>query len=261
MYTQKTYLKDDFAVVDSVVSIKKRETARKVLVPDNMAEIFIPVSGRCQIKPFDSIRHTTLHLDRSCFLMPRRRGVELLLDEDAECLVIKVSPLFARGIAERLDQLAIGIYDLRVSEFPRRAINRFYLEDDLWAINEWVSNAFFEELGLFEYNSTILDSIDQIKQRNGNVSVKEIYSSLQVSKSKLEQHFNREIGLTPKEFCMIEKINCFIKLYLEGNGHSLTELTYLCGYYDQSHLIKDFKYFLNTSPKRFLKALEGMIVN
>ncbi|MEO1253829.1 MAG: helix-turn-helix domain-containing protein, partial [Bacteroidota bacterium] len=83
------------------------------------------------------------------------------------------------------------------------------------------------------------------------ISIKEIYSLLNISKSKLEQHFNREVGLTPKEFCKIEKLNCFINSYKEDTSQSLTELTYQCGYYDQSHLIKDFKYFLDTSPKKF----------
>lgn len=55
-----------------------------------------------------------------------------------------------------------------------------------------------------------------------------------------------EIGLTPKEFCRIEKLNYFIRTYKQESEGTLTELTYKCGYYDQSHLIK---YFLNTSPR------------
>lgn len=260
MYTQKTYLKDEFSVVDSVVSIKKRETARKVLVPDNMAEFYIPVYGRSQLKPFDSVRHTVLENDKCCFLMPRRRGMELLLDEHAECLVLKISPLFARKISQCLELIAPGIFSVHFSQLSQSILVDFFEKDDLNAVNELIGDRFFEEIGVFECNDMIFESIDKIRQTKGNVSVKEIYSSLEVSKSKLEQHFNKEIGLTPKEFCKIEKINCFIKLYLEGKGQSLTELTYLCGYYDQSHLIKDFKYFLNTSPGKFLKALEKIMV-
>ena len=43
----------------------------------------------------------------------------------------------------------------------------------------------------FDYNRTILDSIEQIKHAAGQISVKEIYSSLNVSKSKLEATFQQ----------------------------------------------------------------------
>ena len=94
-------------------------------------------------------------------------------------------------------------------------------------------------------------SIELIKDSHGQIKIKELYETLNVSKSTLEQYFIRETGLTPKEFCKITKLNHFIASYENNEAESLTELTYKCGYYDQSHLIKDFKYFLDTSPRRY----------
>ena len=250
MYTQ--LLTEKVAIVEEITQIAdSKKDGRMVLVPDNMAEVYIPLKTDITIKGIGSVRSLCLKEGKSYFHMPRRRGMTIELGSESVLLILKINPLFANKIARALKEVAIGIYTLNLSFDERKELLRAFERSNTFISSDIIEDAVEPSADLHDYNYTILNSIEQIKESHGRTSVREIYSNLNVSKSKLEQHFNREVGLTPKEFCKIEKINYFINAYMEEPGQSLTELTYQCGYYDQSHLIKDFKYFLDTSPKKF----------
>lgn len=254
MYTQ-IGLKEKIAIVDDLIQIVNNgQNSPQVLVPNNMAEIFIPLKTDVTIKCIGSVRSLTLKEGVGYFCMPRRRGVLISLEPNSSLLVVKVNPIYANKIARELKEVSNSIFALNLSMTQRKDLIKAWEGSNTYAASDIVEEVLETSIDLYEYNDTILNSIEQIRESYGRTSVKDIYSSLNVSKSKLEQHFNREVGLTPKEFCKIEKINFFINSYLDEPGQSLTELTYQCGYYDQSHLIKDFKYFLNTSPKRFFHS-------
>lgn len=255
MYTQTGLLTEKIAIVEDVLRIAGKKKIPQILVPDNMAEIFIPIKTDIIFKCIGSVRPVTLAEGAGYFCKPRRRGVSIQLQDNADCLVVKISALYANKIAIELKEVSNGIYSINLSASQRKGLYKAWQSDDQYAASDIIEDALQSTLDLHECNDTILHSIEQIRESFGRTSIKNIYSSLNVSKSKLEQHFNREVGLTPKEFCKIEKINYFINSYLEEPNQSLTELTYLCGYYDQSHLIKDFKYFLDTSPKKFFVSI------
>ncbi|CAN5658837.1 helix-turn-helix domain-containing protein [soil metagenome] len=67
---------------------------------------------------------------------------------------------------------------------------------------------------------------------------------------KLERAFLKNIGYTPKYYHRIVRFNKAIR-QMRANKNSLTSICYDCGYYDQSHFIKDFRQFAGTRPKQF----------
>jgi AraC-like DNA-binding protein len=71
-----------------------------------------------------------------------------------------------------------------------------------------------------------------------------------ISARYLQKIFLQYAGVTPNLF---RKINRFQKsLYLiADNNNSLTSIAYHCGYFDQSHFIKDFKEFTGSTPSDF----------
>ncbi|MEO9482151.1 MAG: helix-turn-helix domain-containing protein [Ekhidna sp.] len=254
MYTQKVGLTEKIAIVEEIAQIVGSENnTTHVLVPDNKAEIIIPLQNEITFSCIGSVRSLRLSENKAYFFMPRRRGAEIPMPANTKCLILKINPIYARKIAQGLSEISNGVFTLTLDKQQLSSICKYSKTKDIYGASDMIGDVLDHVNGLYDYNYTILDSIEQIRETSGTISVKEIYSSLNVSKSKLEQHFNREVGLTPKEFCKIEKINCFINTYVEHGNISLTELTYQCGYYDQSHVIKDFKYFLNTSPKKFFE--------
>ena len=246
-------------LVEDMIVYSSGTNPKQILVPDNRAELIIPFVETLSVKPIGYSRNIQLSIHSSYFFTPRGRGLEIRSKNDAmDYVIFKINPVYTKHIVNDLDKLAAGIYQMNFDDAFLQDIIRAYSSRNFFKLNRMME-CFFQTILIDckeEFVSdTLIDSIDQIKYASGSITVKEIYSSLSVSKSKLEQHFNRAIGLTPKEFCKIEKINYFIKSYYKNEGKSLTELTYECGYYDQSHLIKDFRYFMDVSPKQYFDSL------
>lgn len=245
---------DDIGIVNSSILYNMGEEPNELLlVPDNRGELIVPFSEQMTLKLIGNAKALKLNAERCYFLKPRRRGMVITCKADAKFLIVKINPIYAGDICKHLSEISRGVHfmDLSMDSLRKlkmvKKVGHNEVEDILR--NESVINDSVAPL-----NTTVAASIERIKHSSGTIKVRDIYHSLNVSKSKLEQHFNREIGLTPKEFCKIEKINYFINSYKQDEDQNLTELTYKCGYYDQSHLIKDFRYFLDVSPKKYFAS-------
>lgn len=99
--------------------------------------------------------------------------------------------------------------------------------------------------------SRVDHALDIIIHRNGFISISELASVACLSQSHMRKQFNEAVGMSPKEYSKILRIN-FIAKHLENNPESnLTRLSYDLGYFDQSHFIKDFKSVTGSSPKKY----------
>ena len=68
---------------------------------------------------------------------------------------------------------------------------------------------------------------------------------------KLERAFKGRVGYTPKQYCRIIRFNKAIRQLGQYKNAPLTKISYACGYYDQSHFIKDFHRYAGTAPGNF----------
>lgn len=71
-----------------------------------------------------------------------------------------------------------------------------------------------------------------------------------ISSRYLQKIFLRYSGLSPNLSCKIARFQKTLPLVTKKDL-SLTQVAYTCGYYDQSHFIKDFKYFTGSAPSLF----------
>ena len=224
--------------------------------PDNHAEIIVSLKGSFQRSIVGGRKTTKVLPGESILTRTRNRGMVLSGNDDIRLLIIKLQPQY------------LGLFSCESAYRFKEEIQTFSLPSEYkWDWKHAIVNNQPEELAeIFEQYSEELqhqgkkqidrlidETIMLIKHNKGEIKIKELYELFGVCKSTLEQKFNKEIGLSPKEFCKIEKLNHFLKNYEEFKSEmSLTQLTFKSGYYDQSHLIKDFKYYVDDSPKRFL---------
>lgn len=99
--------------------------------------------------------------------------------------------------------------------------------------------------------NSIDDAIKLVRQAKGQSNIEQICEQTGLSKKQLERKFLSTVGTTPKIFSRICR---FLNLcqHLENyKGKTFAELTHDCGYYDQSHFIKEFKEFSGYTPKEF----------
>lgn len=91
-------------------------------------------------------------------------------------------------------------------------------------------------------------------QMNGSPSlIKNLCSAANISHKHLITLFNDKVGLSPKLLYRINKFNKAISLTSEQEKVDWSEIAFDCHYYDQAHLINEFRYFSGVSPNKYLK--------
>ncbi len=78
-----------------------------------------------------------------------------------------------------------------------------------------------------------------------------------LSRRQLNTLFTREVGLSPKSVSRLMRFHQAARLIASRVRSccrvvDLAQVAADCGYFDQSHLIRDFRQFSGTSPSRWL---------
>lgn len=103
----------------------------------------------------------------------------------------------------------------------------------------------------YNIDNRIIYATDLIQQTKGLISLAEVASKSCLSPRQFERRFKAATGISAKMFSKIIKFK-HTALYLESNSDlSLFLVAVDCGYYDLSHLTKDFKTFTGTPPSNF----------
>jgi transcriptional regulator GlxA family with amidase domain len=83
---------------------------------------------------------------------------------------------------------------------------------------------------------------------HGQVRVEALASSLGVTSRHLERGFRRHVGLSPKALCRLARFHHVRSLLARASRPVWAHLACECGYYDQAHLIRDFRHFTGQTP-------------
>ncbi|AVR94933.1 AraC family transcriptional regulator [Pseudoduganella armeniaca] len=87
-----------------------------------------------------------------------------------------------------------------------------------------------------------------IEASHGAVRLEALADALHVSRQHLALQFGQQVGLTPKLFARICRFRRASEALRHGGAIELAQLALDCGYFDQSHLIRDFHDFAGTTP-------------
>jgi AraC-like DNA-binding protein len=86
---------------------------------------------------------------------------------------------------------------------------------------------------------------------HGRATVGELTASLGCSRKHLAARFREHVGLPPKSVARITRFRRAAELLVSPAAPSLDEVAFACGYYDQSHLDRDFRDFAATTPTAY----------
>ncbi len=236
--------------------VPKEKTSNYYYPPNNSAEIIVVLEGNFKRTSIGSTSSFELQKNNVYLSNIRSKGSVFTTDEKASILLVKLNPSTQKIFMN--EGLLYARNKIRTLNLPEQ--NSFvwkkYIADRniqkiLGSLDQLISTN--KPINKFKKNKIVSDSIKIIRKNKGKVLVKDIYEKMGVCKSTLEHKFNNEIGISPKEFCKIEKLNHFFSNYkIHEKEMTRTELTYKSGYYDQSHLIKDFRFYVEQNPKKFL---------
>lgn len=102
--------------------------------------------------------------------------------------------------------------------------------------------------------SAVLHSIEMPNTDDNTTTISLLATSLNKSVRTMERIVLKESGLRYKTYCCLWRFHKAVKLKIISPEKKWTDIAYECGYYDQMHLIHDFKQRLNINPKAFYPA-------
>jgi AraC-like DNA-binding protein len=90
-----------------------------------------------------------------------------------------------------------------------------------------------------------------LEHTNGSLPVGQLAERIGRSRRHLTARFREQVGLGPKTFSRVLRFRRAVELLQRGSNVSFAELAFECGYFDQSHLIRDFRAFAAATPTEF----------
>ena len=106
-------------------------------------------------------------------------------------------------------------------------------------------------------HSRMVELTAQIVRSAGQVSVDRLATEAGLSARQLRRRFMMEVGIGPKLLCRLLRFQQVFKA-VESNMAEWSSVALECGYYDQAHLINDFRQFAQQTPAVLLAHSGGL---
>jgi AraC-like DNA-binding protein len=149
--------------------------------------------------------------------------------------VVDFNALSGNGVAALHSRLLeTATWDKRIELVDKFLSQRLSLTEKRLSKAAVVSDV-MHEMG----QSDFFDNIENVAGRYG------------ITSRYLQKLFLQYTGLTPKLYSKINRFQSSLRLVTK-KGASLTSIAYDCGYFDQSHFIKEFKSFTGFTPSGYL---------
>lgn len=102
------------------------------------------------------------------------------------------------------------------------------------------------------HDSWLAGLATKIVQSGGQVSVDQLATDAGISSRQLERRFLQEVGIGPKLLCRILRFQQIFRA-VDRNDEGWAAIAADCGYYDQAHLIRDFREFARQTPAKLFE--------
>ena len=98
---------------------------------------------------------------------------------------------------------------------------------------------------------SITRALGRLRATSGSVPIATLADELGCSRRYLTAGFRSHVGVSPKLLARILRFQRAVGLMEQPL--SWAEISLACGYYDQAHLIRDFKQFTGSAPGEFAR--------
>lgn len=97
----------------------------------------------------------------------------------------------------------------------------------------------------------VRSAVRAIEDSHGTLALEQLASTLGCSSRHLQRQFSARVGISPKLLARIRRFQRVFSAWRE-DPRSLSRVAAECGYFDQPHLIRDFRDFAGQAPAAFL---------
>jgi AraC-like DNA-binding protein len=99
--------------------------------------------------------------------------------------------------------------------------------------------------------------LQDLQSKDETRTIAELARSYGTSRQHIHRQFELHLAKTPSEFKKVQRFRDALiqSIELKQRGENLTALSYDALFYDQSHLIRDFKALTGRTPKKFFEQI------
>jgi AraC-like DNA-binding protein len=223
------------------------------IVPDGCPELVVQLADPCRAGRPGEPRE----LQPAAVLVGPQTS-SLLLEPAGEVATMGVRfrpgglAAFLRAPADELADRQVGVEDLFGKDAATLADEAQEAEDDGPRVGI-MTRLLLSRLGRGARPAPALDhAVASLLARRGPVPVEGLARELGISRRQLERAFRRRTGMTPMQLGRVIRFQNVFRALPESGGDWVS-VALDCGYYDQSHLIRDFREFAGESPRAFLR--------
>lgn len=160
-----------------------------------------------------------------------------------------------------------AFFDIPLNEFYNQAISINDIEDKSLAdLGNRIMDTADNQLCIDQIEQFLLKRLHSIKDYNykrisaairsintqHQIKIEDLAENVCLSYKQFSRIFAQHVGMGPKEFTRIVRFHRALYTLQRDVNINLTELTYKCGFYDQSHLIREFKNLSGYTPNEYL---------
>lgn len=135
---------------------------------------------------------------------------------------------------KRVDELVKNLMMYQEDEHQIKVLDDFFSQQPV--IKNDLLDDFRKMLNIIHANEGVIN-IAELKK-----------SALYNNRKTLERHFRKVVGISPKVYCQIYQFKCLINFLQAHPGITWAQLANQSGYYDQSHMSRYIREYLNVSP-------------
>lgn len=105
-----------------------------------------------------------------------------------------------------------------------------------------------------EVSKVVMASIQLMNKNKGISPISKIAQKLDYSPRKIERLFRSQVGISPKEYSRILRIDAARTYMKHQQNMSLADIAYHLEFYDQAHFIHQFKQVVGMTPREYTKT-------
>ncbi len=108
-------------------------------------------------------------------------------------------------------------------------------------------------------NSAVEFAVNKLHWASSSSRISEITGKLGMSPRNFIEIFSKQVGLTPKLFSRLQRFQRVVRFTETVHKIKWNDFCLKCGYYDQAHLIHDFRTFAGCTPTDYLHRKTGRL--
>ncbi len=228
------------------------------VIPDGSAYLVFALDGMRRTIFDNRSRRPVQRLEHAWLSGVRREFITIEALQDSRMAAIRFSPGGARAILGSLLEKSAGrvlrfglLKDRGIKEIHHGLIDARDAECAWGVVRKWLlQTGNFDDIP----PAPIAAAIEQIQEDPSFAvtNLTQLVASSGYSHKQFIFHFKRHVGLTPKMFQRIMRFTEIVPQVQARRRLSWAEISHNCGYYDQSHFIREFKAFSGYNPVEFL---------